>query len=116
MQLVIDISEKDYKSLKHGHIPLRMLDVVMKGVPLPKGHGRLIDADAFKKKVCTYQQTGCGDCKHSLCCPEDVPTIIEADKEESEDNEEEYEYQRQVEQYQYNTRYEPTFDPETGSM
>lgn len=38
--------------------------------------GRLIDVDAFKKKVCTYQQTGCGDCKYSLCCPEDAPTVL----------------------------------------
>ena len=29
---------------------------------------------------------------------------------------EESEYQRQVEQYQYDTLYEPTFDSETGSM
>ena len=28
----------------------------------------------------------------------------------------ESEYQRQVEQYQYDTLYEPTFDSETGSM
>lgn len=53
-------------------------------IVLPKGHGRLIDADAFKKNVCTYQQTGCGDCKHSLCCPEDAPTIIEADGGDAE--------------------------------
>ena len=32
--LVIDISEKDYKSLKHGHIPLRVLNVITKGIPL----------------------------------------------------------------------------------
>lgn len=59
-----------------------IIDAIRNGTPLPKHHGRLIDADAFKENVCTYQQTGCGDCKHSLCCPEDVPTIIEGSESE----------------------------------
>jgi len=89
MQIVIDIPKEQYEYLSTiadaGQEPLGYFErVIMHGTPLPKGHGRLIDADAFKHKVCTYQQTGCGDCKHSLCCPEDVPTIIEADKAESE--------------------------------
>ena len=45
MKLIIDIHEKDYKSMKNGHIPFSVLDVLMKGTPLPKGHGRIIDAD-----------------------------------------------------------------------
>jgi len=51
MQIVIDIHEKDYQSLKDGHIPFNVLDVIMNGTPLPKGHGRLIDADRVIKKM-----------------------------------------------------------------
>lgn len=87
MKLVIDIpdaikemADEDDKKLIHMMWMLILIDTIKNGVVLPKGHGRLIDADDFKKNVCTYQQTGCGDCKHSLCCPEDAPTIIEADK------------------------------------
>ena len=88
MQIVIEIDEEKYKWLKENNPKADKISIVgtiVHGAPLPKGHGRLIDADAFKKKVCTYQQTGCGDCKYSLCCTEDMPTIIEADKAESED-------------------------------
>ena len=42
--------------------------------------------------------------------------IIDKYKAESEDKEKENEYQRQVEQYQYDTQYESTFNSETGSM
>ena len=91
IELVIKIPEGAYQLLKNEGVDWlgaeHILNAVANGTPLPKGHGRLIDADAFKQNICTYQQTGCGSCKHSLCCPEDVLTIIEADKEESEDKE-----------------------------
>ena len=83
MKLIIDIPEQMYINAKADTLcgADTLVNAIKNGKPLPKRHGRLIDADDFKKKVCTYQQTGCGDCKHSLCCPEDAPTIIEADKE-----------------------------------
>lgn len=91
MKLVIDIpdaikemADEGDKKIIHMMWMLILIDAIKNGIVLPKGHGRLIDADDYKKKVCTYQQTGCGDCKHSLCCPEHVPTIIEADKESAE--------------------------------
>ena len=37
--------------------------------------GRLIDADAYLKKVCTYKETGCGSCRFQTVCPADEPTI-----------------------------------------
>jgi hypothetical protein len=73
-EIVIKIHEKDYQSLKNGHIPFSVLDVLMKGIPLPKGHGRLIDADAIQKyQIDTYGQ--------GLSIIDNAPTIIEADKE-----------------------------------
>lgn len=54
------------------------------GTPLPKGHGRLIDADALynSTKLCHTEEDG-------TACVEwreinDAPTIIEADKETKE--------------------------------
>jgi len=35
----------------------------------------LIDADAYLKKVCTYKETGCGNCKFQTVCPADMPTV-----------------------------------------
>lgn len=34
MKIVIDIHEKDYQSMKNGHIPFSVLDVLMRGTPL----------------------------------------------------------------------------------
>lgn len=34
MKLIIDMHEKDYQSIKNGHIPFSVLDVIMKGTPL----------------------------------------------------------------------------------
>ena len=36
---------------------------------------RLIDADAYSKKVCTYNETGCGSCNVQTICPFDEPTV-----------------------------------------
>lgn len=71
MQIVIDIHERDYQSMLNGHIPFSVLDVIRKGTPLPKGHGRLIDADAVLVEPFgnTYKDIDIAE------------TIIEADKE-----------------------------------
>ena len=34
MQIVIDIHEKDYQSMKNGHIPYSVLSTIMNGTPL----------------------------------------------------------------------------------
>lgn len=34
MEIVIKIHEKDYQSIKNGHIPFSVLDAIMKGAPL----------------------------------------------------------------------------------
>lgn len=36
---------------------------------------RLIDADAYMEKFCTYKETGCGCCVHQGYCPVDEPTV-----------------------------------------
>ena len=36
---------------------------------------RLIDVDAYSKKVCTYNETGCGSCNAQTICPFDEPIV-----------------------------------------
>jgi hypothetical protein len=38
---------------------------------------RLIDANEYLQKVCTYKETGCGSCKFQECCPKDQPTAYD---------------------------------------
>jgi hypothetical protein len=86
MQILIDIPEKDYNNIepflngepiKGGFNLFKALEIIKNGTPLPKGHGRLIDAD---KLWDSYH-----DLDYDFYEAFDlVDTIIEADKE-SED-------------------------------
>ncbi len=86
MQIVIDIDEKDYQSLKEGHIPFNVLNDIMNidsvGLLLPKGHGDLIDIDDIRvielDDGLHFIQHKKGD---DIDVYIDAPTIIEADKE-----------------------------------
>lgn len=81
MQIVIDISENRYRLLqKQARTSLgrEKLDefgeAVLNGTPLPKGHGRLIDADALNRK-----DVNCANVPMNFI--DTAETIIEADKE-----------------------------------
>ena len=90
IKLVIKIPEEIYKSsqildVKHEDVIQIPLEVIANGTPLPKGHGRLIDADAL-----TYRQTHHGNYYTPFELIDrnrlnNAPTIIEADNEEKED-------------------------------
>ena len=77
MQLVIEISDGLYNNLdtiKNGSIASKIiLDCVRKGQVLPKGHGRLIDADALPLHAID-------DANYGSNYIQIAPTIIEADK------------------------------------
>ena len=88
MEIVIKIDDERYKDIQR--IAEVQLDrgrfqtaeqVIANGIPLPKGHGRLIDADAL------IDTLGCSDrdIYVKACIEEDAPTIIEADKESEDD-------------------------------
>ena len=92
MHIVIDISEEDYKIMKHNiavNNPLCPLDQaemvsrVANGIPLPEGHGRLVDAD---KLLISERPKGIADDvwkeSHIYKLLSNAPTIIEVDKEE----------------------------------
>lgn len=57
MQIVINIDDEDYQSMKNGHIPFNVLGVLMNGTLLPK-HGRLVDGarveQHLKQKLLKY--------------------------------------------------------------
>ena len=81
MQIVININESDYKTLiiNGGNCSIsmaeRIIDSVFQGKKLPKGHGRLIDADAVLEEPIgnTYKDIDIAE------------TIIEADAESEGD-------------------------------
>jgi hypothetical protein len=107
MQIVIDIPEYYYKAIKEIPVEQSTADMmsIRKGTPLPKGHGRLIDADAFietledASKRHKYKELLFDDyltvddvfkaviesLQNRGLAEDDAPTIIEADKDESEE-------------------------------
>lgn len=84
MKIVIDLHEKDYQSIKNGHIPFNVLNAIMKGTPLPEHHGRLIDEqqirDRFKPiEKFKHWRIGLDGLFNVLS---DSPTIIEESESE----------------------------------
>ena len=81
MKLVIEIPE-EWENMKFCDVV--NYDVIKNGTPLPKGYGRLIDADAVTKDFNSFRDafvvnsTMGGVFKNVACV---APTIIEADKE-----------------------------------
>lgn len=84
MRLIIDIPEEDYIRLRDegmfGNVTT-FKRAVREGIPLPKGHGRLIDVDELYDSLKFPTQQFALAFKQVL---NDAPTIIEADKAESE--------------------------------
>ncbi len=87
IELVIKIPEEIYKAsqiidVKYKDTIQIPLEVIAKGTPLPKGHGRLID----EWKINKCEQAGLIIKNGNIvrCLVTDAPTIIEADKENKE--------------------------------
>ena len=52
MKIIIDIPEEEYRKVQNGRASISMMrNTIRNGIPLPKGHGRLIDADVFEKRL-----------------------------------------------------------------
>ena len=103
VQIVIDISEQIYLNAKADMLcgGDSLVKAIKSGIPLPRGHGRLIDADAFisaledSSKRNKYKELLIDDCltvdgvfkavieslQNKGTAEGDTPTIIEADKE-----------------------------------
>lgn len=91
MRIIIDISEDSYKATCNGRMLPPDVENVVRGIkngtPLPEGHGRLIDADAFQR-YCFEKNFDKRLSEEGLAIInmflEFQPTIIEADKESEE--------------------------------
>lgn len=105
-EVVIKIPEEEYEIIKACTAPMTWIEHLIKnGTPLPKGHGRLIDADAFIKtmedasKRQNYKKLLIDNCltvddvfkavieslQNEGLANGDTPTIIDADKGRSEE-------------------------------
>lgn len=86
MQIVIDILEETYLDIqsrdwKNGELIFsEEWKAIHNGTPLPKGHGRLIDADAFERR-CMFD-SDIEDMQDVIYALRDYKSIIEADKAE----------------------------------
>lgn len=86
MKLLIEIPEKEYEQKKElSKIPnlyesdcFNIDRAIANGTPLPKGHGRLIDANEAKERLTDAKD---GYARHVI---DSTPTIIEADLDEEE--------------------------------
>ena len=91
MQIVINIDDDVYKrALVYKDVQLasnsandlsELITAVANGTPLPKRHGRLIDADAFNEELDNIDYDTYNDYSNTFDWIEEAPTIIEADKE-----------------------------------
>lgn len=81
MKIVIDISEEYYEECKEkAKTGIGSYTRIAEGTPLPKGHGRLIDADVLKTRAYIISN-GLYDIKvMPLWVIDESPTIIEADE------------------------------------
>lgn len=77
MKILIEISDQKYKWIVDNPQTYTddLCEAIRNGTPLPKGHGRLIDADALTEKAPEIQE-------HLDVL---APTIIEADKENADE-------------------------------
>ena len=81
MKIVIDILEKEYELIRHGNksplTELELMRAVANGTPLPKGHGRLIDADYLREDFKASKKISFAERMDISCIVDHAPTIIE---------------------------------------
>ncbi len=82
MQIVIDISDDDYRKVQDGRASVSMMrKSIANGTPLPKGHGRLIDAREYENSIRKHYFDNSTVIRCTEIALDNAPTIIEADKE-----------------------------------
>lgn len=82
MQIVIDIPEEVVNAIQNGRdYRYDIHTAIAQGISLPKGHGRLIDADKLTESIL------CRTFGLRSVDIDNAPTIIEVDRTESEDEE-----------------------------
>lgn len=86
IELLIKIPEEIYKAsqiidAKYEDVVQIPLEVIVNGTPLPKGHGRLIDADKYRKDMQESREF------NFFATLDFQQTIIEANEAETENKE-----------------------------
>ena len=87
MQIVIEIPEDAYRQIRNWGVPTdklrrKIYDIIDNGTPLPKRHGRLIDADWVKNTLdifVIYEYYGQFIRRSDI---DTIPTIIEGSESE----------------------------------
>ena len=90
MQVVIDIPDEDYKRIKDmpdafNSLTSRTYKSIRNGTPLPKGHGKLVDADSMKR-IDAIQRGDFNSIESIRKWIDIMPTVIEADKEAEDES------------------------------
>ena len=91
MQIVIDISEDDFRKVQDGRASVSMMrKAIRNGTPLPKGHGELIDKNLIVNEMEQAYKNSLSEPFAKLFVDfmayiDDAPTIVKADKGESEE-------------------------------
>ena len=79
MQIIIDIPEIKYRQIiesrKMGFLLSVLENIIANGTPLPKRHGRLIDADDIDNITVVHNTK-------DVLVRLDAPTVLEADRED----------------------------------
>lgn len=87
MKIVIDISKSIIEHLKDGSFGARiedkaaLVDAVMNGTPLPKGHGDLVDRKDLIEDFKDSKKISFAERMDISCIVDHAQTIIEADTE-----------------------------------
>ena len=89
MQIVIDIPDEVYEEIQVKFLntkvnPITIIDrAIYNGTPLPKGYGRLIDADAYYDSIKEHYFDNSTVMRCTEIALDNAPTIIGADEAES---------------------------------
>ena len=88
MKIVIDIDKEEYEMVKAHPGCFNFSYAIINGTPLPKGHGRLIDADVISKRLqeladdeWNQQVMASKGLEYAVEIIDDAPTIIEAESD-----------------------------------
>ncbi len=85
--VIINIDDEDYDNITltgentiNLGVLLDLREAVRKGKPLPKNHGRLIDADYLREDFKASKRISFAERMDISCIVDHAPTIIEADE------------------------------------
>lgn len=86
IELVIKIPKKDFEFIKQSEgarYSQTIIEAVVNGTPLPKGHGTLIDSDKLIDKWAKTTVRGRTEFDQVIMCE---PTVISAESEDSNES------------------------------